>query len=249
VVLSSSDIERSRAFYTELFGWKAEPAKEEFGGYFEFTLDGVMVAGGSPAMEGGDADVWSIYLATDDAVKTVELAAEKGASVVVSPMQVAEQGTMAFVIDPGGAGIGAWQPGVHKGFGIVFETGAASWWELHTRDYAASVQFYRDVFRWETQEMGDTDEFRYTVLQNPDGEGFLGGIMDASAFLPEGVGAHWSVYFGVADADAALARAVELGGSVVAAAEDTPYGKLATAKDPTGAQFKLIAPNEAMPAK
>jgi hypothetical protein len=32
-------------------------------------------------------------------------------------------------------------------------------------------------------------------------------------------------------------------------AEDTPYGRLAEAADPTGAHFKLVAPNEAMPAR
>jgi predicted enzyme related to lactoylglutathione lyase len=72
--------------------------------------------------------------------------------------------------------------------------------------------------------------------------------MDASSFLPDGVPAHWSVYFGVEDADASLANIVALGGTVVSAAEDTPYGRLATAADPTGARFKLVAPNAAMPA-
>jgi predicted enzyme related to lactoylglutathione lyase len=55
--------------------------------------------------------------------------------------------------------------------------------------------------------------------------------------------ARWSVYFGVEDTDAALARIEELGGSIVSPAMDTPYGRLATAADPTGAQFKLVAPN------
>jgi hypothetical protein len=32
-------------------------------------------------------------------------------------------------------------------------------------------------------------------------------------------------------------------------AEGTPYGRLAAAVDPTGAQFKLVAPNAAMPAR
>ena len=40
-----------------------------------------------------------------------------------------------------------------------------------------------------------------------------------------------------------------LGGTIVRAAEDTPYGRLATATDATGAEFKLVAPNEAMPAR
>jgi predicted enzyme related to lactoylglutathione lyase len=65
--------------------------------------------------------------------------------------------------------------------------------------------------------------------------------MDASAFLPDGVPAHWSVYFGVADTDAALAKIVDLGGSILQPAEDTPYGRLATATDPNGAIFKLVA--------
>ena len=64
--------------------------------------------------------------------------------------------------------------------------------------------------------------------------------MDASGFLPEGVPAGWSVYFRVADADLALSEVVALGGEVLMGAEDTPYGRLATAADPTGAVFKLI---------
>lgn len=39
--LVTSDTERSRAFYCELFGWTAKQPAEEFGGYFNFTRDGV----------------------------------------------------------------------------------------------------------------------------------------------------------------------------------------------------------------
>lgn len=134
-----------------------------------------------------------------------------------------------------------------QGFGIHSEARAPSWFELATRDYEASVSFYRDVLGWDTETMSDTDELRYTTLRH--GDGWLAGIMDATGFLPEGVPAHWSVYFGVDDTDAALARTVAMGGRIEAPAEDTPYGRLATATDPTGARFKLVAPNEAMPAR
>jgi predicted enzyme related to lactoylglutathione lyase len=50
----------------------------------------------------------------------------------------------------------------------------------------------------------------------------------------------WNVYFDVEDADATAALAVELGGSIVDAPEDTPYGRLATLADPTGTRFKLV---------
>ena len=239
VDLMTSDPEGSKSFYGQLFGWTAEEPAGEFGGYVNFTKDGVLVAGCMPSTEEMPVtDVWSVYLASDDATKTVEAAGAAGGQVVVPAMDVGDLGTMAVVVDPGGATIGLWQPGLHKGFGVLAEPGTAAWFELLTRDYEAAVGFYRDVFQWDTHTAGDTPEFRYTTLG--EGGGQLAGIMDAAAFLPEGVPAHWSVYFAAADTDAALATLVELGGSVVVAAEDTPYGRMATVADPNGAPFKII---------
>ena len=240
IELFTSDTDTDRAFYGELFGWTSESAGEEYGGYINFSKDGMPVAGCMHNDgQAGMPNLWSVYLATDDAEKTVAAAAAHGGEVVVPAMQVMELGTMAVLADAGQAAIGTWQPGLHKGFGVIAEPGAPAWFELHTRDYDASVQFYQDVFKWDTHVEGDSPEFRYTTLGR--GEGALAGIMDASSFLPEGVPAHWSVYFAVEDTDAALAKVAGLGGSIVTAAEDTPYGRLATAADPTGAVFKLVA--------
>jgi predicted enzyme related to lactoylglutathione lyase len=185
-------------------------------------------------------DLWSVYLATDDAKATVDAAAAHGGQVIVPAMDIHELGTMAVVTDPGGAAIGMWQPGLHTGVNVLAEPGAPHWFELHTRDFAASVDFYRDVFGWDVHPVGDTPEFRYSTLFG--GDQAAAGIMDASAFLPDGVPAHWAVYFNVPDADAALAKVVELGGAVVLPAEDTPFGRLAAATDVTGAMFKLCQP-------
>ena len=89
---------------------------------------------------------------------------------------------------------------------MLNEPGAPSWFELHARDHAAAVAFYRSVFRWDTNVVGDTDEFRYTVMRDPSGEGELAGIMDAASFLPEGEPAHWSIYWGVDDVHASVAK-------------------------------------------
>jgi predicted enzyme related to lactoylglutathione lyase len=238
--LMTSDPHASRAFYGELFGWTSEEAGPEYGGYINFSLDGLPVAGGMRNDgESGMPDLWSVYRATDDAAATVDAAIAAGGRVIVAAMDVGELGRMAVVTDAGGAAIGAWQPGVHKGFGILGETGAPAWFELHTREYDASVAFYRTVFHWDAHTMSDTPEFRYTTLGEGDGQ--LAGVMDATASLPDGVPAYWAIYFGVDDANAALARIVELGGSVVMGAEDTPYGRLATAADPTGARFRIVA--------
>ena len=240
VDLMTSDPDRARAFYSALFGWTSEDAGPEYGGYINFSKDGIRVAGGMRNDgSSGMPDVWNVYLTTDDAETTVNDAASNGGQVIVPPMAVGPLGTMAVVTDPGHAAIGAWQPAEFPGFGLVAEIGAPAWFELHTRDYEAAVDFYRKVFRWDAHSVSDTPEFRYTTLG--EGEGQLAGIMDASGFLPAGVPAHWAVYFSVDDADAALAKITALGGAVVMAAEDTPYGRLATATDPTGAMFKLRA--------
>jgi hypothetical protein len=154
-------------------------------------------------------------------------------------MPVANLGTQTVLVDPTGAGLGAWQPGTFPGFTVLNEPGAPSWFELLTRDHAGAVDFYRSVFHWETNVVGDTDEFRYTTMQDPDSDWELAGIGDARSFLPEGTPAHWSIYWEVADADAAVARVGELGGSVVLGVSETPYGRLATVTDPAGAEFKL----------
>lgn len=248
VDLMTSDVDRARDFYGQLLGWTSNEPSEEFGGYFMFSKDDVPVAGGMPAMpDAGPPNIWSIHLATDDVTKVAETATANGGQVIAGPMDVADLGSMLVIIDPTGAAIGAWQPNTFHGFGVLAEHGAPGWFELLTRDHAGAVDFYRQVFGWDTRPMSDTDEFRYTTAN--DGDTMLAGVMDATAFLPDGVPSHWSVYFTTDDTDATIAKLTELGGSVEQPAEDTPYGRIAVVTDPMGARFKLVGPNEQMPAR
>ena len=243
--LTTSDTEASRRFYTGLLGWTAEEPNTEFGGYFNFRKDGIRVAGcmgKQPGQQGPDA--WTVHLASADARRTVDEAVAKGGTLIVEPMAVADLGVMAAVVDPAGAFVGIWQPGTHPGSGIVYEPGVPTWYELHTTGYDAALDFYRSVFGWSTRPMSDTPEFRYTVVV--DGDDQLAGVMDDSAFAA-GSPSYWLVYFGFDDADAAVARVRELGGTITREAEDTPYGRLASVTDPTGARFNIMAPNAAMP--
>ena len=240
VDLFTSDMDRARSFYEQVLGWTAEVNPPEYGGYVTFLSDGAGVAG-AMTNDGstGQPDGWNIYLAVDDAAATVDAAQAAGGSVMVPTMDVMTLGRMAVVTDTGGAAIGIWQPGEHKGFGLLAEPGAAGWFELHTRAYDDSVGFYQKVFGWDTAVAGDEPGFRYTTLG--EGEDGKAGIMDATAFLPDGVPAHWSVYFSVADTDATVAKVQELGGALTQGPDDTPYGRLASCTDPTGALFKLVA--------
>jgi predicted enzyme related to lactoylglutathione lyase len=240
VDLWTSDVEGSRKFYSELFGWEALEPSPEFGGYFMFTNAGAPVAGAMGAMGDMPADnTWKIYLATDDMGRTLQSAEAVGAQVLVPSMAVADLGAQATLIDPTGVPIGVWEPHAFAGFSVLEEPGTPSWFELLTANYATAVDFYRSIFRLDSNVMGDSDEFRYSTLVPAGAEREVAGIMDASGFLPEGTPGGWSVYWDVKDVAAAVAKVRSLGGSVPFDVEDTPYGKMATVADPTGATFKL----------
>ena len=235
----TTDPARTQEFYGRLFGWTVEDPGEEYGGYFNFQKDGVYVAGGM-RNDGasGVPDLWSVYLATDDADATV--AGHRGRRRGHGPGD-GRDGARAHGRRRRRRRCGdrdvATRPaqGVRR-HGRARRAGVVR--APHTR-YDASVGFYRDVFGWSTQVASDTPEFRYTTM-DVGGEQ-LAGIMDASAFLPEGVPSGWTAYFAVDDTDATLSEVVALGGEVVTAAEDSPYGRLATVADATGVCFRVIA--------
>lgn len=246
VDLVTSDIERATAFYRDLFGWQAETPAERYGGYVNFRRDGVRVAGAMPGQSAAGApDAWSVYLATTDVQRTLDVGTVKGGQILVTADAVGEFATMAFLGDPGGAAVGLWQAGSHHGFGASGEPGTPSWFELRTRHFDAAVDFYRDVFGWDAHVESDTPGLRYATARL--GGLPLAGVVDASAVLADGVPAHWSVSFGVDDTDAAVATTTTLGGAVLEPAGDTPFGRTATVADPNGAQFRLVAVHGAMP--
>ncbi|MGW6174221.1 VOC family protein [Arthrobacter sp. NPDC055138] len=239
VDLMTSDPEKAKQFYTELFGWTYEVGdQEKYGGYTTALKDGQSVAGIMQSQDSGYPDVWSTYLRVEDIDAATRAAEAHGGQVHMPPMEVPEQGKMAMIGDAGGAAVGLWEFAGHTGYQLAAEPGSPAWHELFTRDYPATVKFYQEVFGWDTEVMSDTDDFRYTTLGS--GENATAGIMDATAWLPEGVPAHWRVYFTVENTDATVEKATALGGSVVQPAEDTPFGRMATLTDPTGATF-LVA--------
>jgi predicted enzyme related to lactoylglutathione lyase len=78
----------------------------------------------------------------------------------------------------------------------------------------------------------------YTIFMN-DGTPAAGML----TMPPEwaGVPPHWLIYFAVEDADAAAARAADLGGKIVMPPSESPYGRFSVVQDPQGAVFAVIA--------
>ena len=244
VELFSSDPAKSHAFYSQLFAWNVLEMGPDYGNYFNFLKGDQMIAGGMMNQpESGMPDAWSVYLKTADAAATQEAVAAHGGMVIVPTMDVMDLGRMLVTVDVGGAAIGAWQPGTHRGFQAVGEASAPVWFELHTREYDRCLEYYRDVFHWDVDTMDPTPDFRYSTLKDGEGDDWSAGMMDVSGLIPDEINAQWLVYFGSDDVDASVAKAEELGGTVLEPATDTPYGRMATLADPTGAVFKIMKGN------
>ena len=107
----STDAERIRTFYSELFDWKA-PADPAMGGYALVDTDaGEHAVGGGigSADEPGEAGV-KIYMRVDDLDAYLARASELGGSTLVQPMDLPSgYGRIAVFADPDGNPVGLWQ--------------------------------------------------------------------------------------------------------------------------------------------
>lgn len=240
VDLSSPDTDASVEFYGTLFGWSAgEPAPPEAGGYRIFEQGGKRVAGLGPTMAEGQPPAWLTYVTVDDADAAAERVTAAGGQVVLAPMDVMTVGRMAIFTDTVGAHFAVWQPKEHIGAEVVNEPVSLSWNELGTRDADSPQAFYKQVFGWDCdpQEMPDGRTY-CTWMLNGD---IVGGMFEMPDEIPAEIPPHWMAYFAVADCDATVAKAQELGGAVQMQPIDIPPGRFAVLTDPQGAAFSVIA--------
>ncbi|WP_427015413.1 VOC family protein [Pseudarthrobacter sp. P1] len=237
--LVTADPQRSKEFYAALFGWSYDGWDEQaVDGYIMAFKDGGTVAGMVENGGGsGYPDSWTTYLRADGIAAVAAAVPGHGGRVLIGPMVVSAQGSMALVADPSGATVGLWQPGLHPGFGVHGLPGSAVRHQLLASDYDASVAFYNNAFGWETQAGNGPDGQRRATLGA--GPHATAAIIDASADLPAQAPGHWQVAFGVDDADAAAAAAAALGARVLSPVGEDGHGRSATLADPTGAVFQI----------
>jgi uncharacterized protein len=241
VDLGSPDLDASRQFYSQLFGWTANVSPDpQYGGYTIFNKNNKAVAGAGSLTSQGQIPAWSTYVATEDANAVAASVEQNGGKIVAPPMDVGQEGRMAVFADPTGASFSVWQPGNMAGAEMVNAPGAVTWNELTTRDPARAKAFYHAVFGWNAQDAGDGD-VKYTTFMLDDQP--IAGMMPMSGdAAAENLPPLWTVYFAVEDTDATAQTAKKLGGQVAVPAMDSPHGRFAALNDPQGASFSVIKP-------
>jgi predicted enzyme related to lactoylglutathione lyase len=123
-----------------------------------------------------------------------------------------------------------------------YRPGTFSWVDLATSDPNAARSFYSGLFGWEPDDGDAADGVTYTTCRL-GGEAVCGIFAMPEEMRDAGAPSRWNSYVTVADADAAAARAVELGGEVVQEPIDVlDAGRMAILADTQGAALAVWQP-------
>jgi predicted enzyme related to lactoylglutathione lyase len=238
--LATTDVNKSGAFYAELFGWKAT---EESMGPTTYTIlkNGETQVGGITALTPAEHTPphWRMYCSVTDVDAAAKKAAELGGKVVLPPTDIPTIGRFAVVVDPQGAVLLPFLPSQPADAMPELEgpppVGTFCWDELLTTDPAKAADFYKAIYGWTISEQ-DMGGMTYRVLKR--GERMAGGIMK----LPmPGIPPHWGTYVAVAKVEETVKRVESLKAKVVVPPSDIPgMGRFATFTDPLGATLSVF---------
>ncbi len=247
--LSTTDEAGALSFYSALFGWEDEANEMGPNWYYHMQkVQGLYACSiyqqGEEERSQGVPPHWNVYFTVENVENTMAAVTGNGGAVVFGPMDVFEAGRMAMCQDPQGAFFAVWQPKMHIGARIKQETGAMFWHELLTTDQSAALEFYVAALGVERGPVMEQNQYHMLNAGGTEVAGVMQITPEMGEFPP-----HWSVYFGVENADEAVTKAQSLGATVYVPPTDIvpfegqpPIGRFAALGDPQGAAFSIFQP-------
>jgi uncharacterized protein len=247
IEVSSTDLARSRNFYTRLFGWTYQtdpgPGRRR---HITARRAGRPVAGlAGVAVPEGQPVAWRLYLASANIEHTAQVVTRCGGWVLEGPGDAPGPGQALIAQDPTGAVVGFWQPAAPRRLHTT-APGSLNWAELNTWDGPRADAFFATVLGYHQQQIGDGALVDYTVWSR-GGRTMLGRLQMNEHWAFPDDDAHWMLYFAVdprTGTDATVERVLQLGGQVDFDPYDSELGRIARVADPCGAAFALIDPTQ-----
>ncbi len=251
--LMTTDVEATLEFLVGLFDLEiaAHDVAEEIQ-YLMLTLKGSNEAlfGCVPIeAEEGQRSHWIGYLTVADFKAALADVTGAGGVVYVQPGDDDDDdddaaglmaGAAAIVTDPLGAVLSPYKSAEDIAeLDDLVPVGRIGWHELMTSDPAAATRFYGELVGWKGGDAVDRGEEGAVIPLARGGSvfGLARQSLPGSPFPP-----HWSVYFRVADLDATIARARELGGFIFEDPAALDSGRRAMLLDPSGAPIGVWQP-------
>lgn len=237
--LVTEDLDASKRFYAELFGWTFEEARGRGGRPYVAARDGDTFVAGlleiEPRADGRNQSRWLPYVSVDDVDEAVAASVAGGATVAAGARNV-PLGRVAVIIDPEGAVVGLARSGVGDPDDRTTRPGPGRtvWTELLANDPDRAAAFYRSLASYSVREI-ERRGGEYTILAS-DGADRAGILKKPS---PE-FASTWLTHFGVADPGASAEQVKKLGGTVLLPpSPDFRDGTMAVVTDPAGAVLVL----------
>jgi uncharacterized protein len=238
--LHTTDRPKAVKFYGTLLGWQTKDVPMGPGEPYSLCLlNGKDHAGITKSKAPANVPShWVPYIAVDDVDKSAAEAKELGARILNEPMDIPDVGRFAAIADPQGAAFAIYKSKkAYPDEPSPPPVSAFCWEELMTTDPEAAAKFYVSLFGYtvESRDMGPMGTYR--ILKRGDRQ--TAGIMNLPPGAPPRSG--WLEYVAVADVDASVRNAKEIGAEVRMPAMDIPnIGRFAVLADPTGAAIALF---------
>ena len=235
-ILSTFDLGATKDFYAKVFGWQYH---DEDG--YQFAYTGNKQSAGIYIMpekfqQMGMPSFWMSYISVTNIHDVVAQAKQMGGKVEIEPTDFGEQGQIALIRDPSGAGFTVWNGPDFDGKDGDGTHGRMVWNELYVSDASLVLDFYRTVFGWSFTVDRAYDGERYDIR---NGDGIQIAVLEVMPNEIKGKEEFWAPYFAVTDLAATLALIAQEGGQVLdKIASDS--GNLALVMDPQKATFALM---------
>ncbi|MFV0589956.1 MAG: VOC family protein [Draconibacterium sp.] len=228
----------ARDFYAEVFGWEYEALGYGENTYFVIKNEGTPIGGiFKLADKYGKAAEWLSSMSVADVSVAVKYNTTAGGKTIFKKATFNGRGETALVQDPQGAFVAfikseSGDPQPQKAGAIKMNSWL--WNELWTNDLEASIDFYKGLSNYTSEEVKAAKVPYFVFKQNS--QIFSGAIGNPV----EGARSSWMPYIKVKDVNATVERAKAAGAHVMM--EPTPSirkGTVAVLMDPTGAQFTI----------
>jgi hypothetical protein len=119
VELNTTDVDKAKKFYGQLFDWKLEdvpmvaggpPGLQASKGTYTMIKPGEGTGGGmlKQAVPGAPSS-WLAYVLVDDIAASTQKAKSLGAKIMLDVTEVPDMGWLSIIIDPTGAALGLWK--------------------------------------------------------------------------------------------------------------------------------------------
>ena len=236
--LLTDDVNSVKTFYGGLFGWKYDNGDDPDAVYTTILFNGNPI-GGIIHLENKDGGTnydsqWMEYISVDDVDVAFQEAKKQNLKVYREPFDILNRGRIAIFADTRGALIAIVNSSSGDPDDIEVEYNNWFWNEMWTDDIDNSVDFYKSLFNYTTEEYKTSSDDDYVILRTKESRRF--GVHKIAL---ENVKPNWLPFVAVKDVMEVENKVKEVGGEILVASEGIIGNDASIIADPSGAVFAI----------